>query len=81
MEHNRLDMVVWNKKDKTATIIDFAVPQDYNIQKTYADKIGKYEALARQMRDMWQLKRVEIIPLIVSVNGLVPKKHPNIYKN
>ncbi|XP_045463778.1 uncharacterized protein LOC123673337 [Harmonia axyridis] len=73
-EHNRPDMVVWDKKNRTAVIIDFAVPQDQNMMKTYAEKIRKYEPLSRQMRDMWKLRRVEIIPLIISVNGLVLKK-------
>ncbi|XP_044745048.1 uncharacterized protein LOC123306912 [Coccinella septempunctata] len=74
VEHNRPDMVVWNKKENTATIIDFAVPQDYNMQKTYAEKISKYEALSGQIRDMWRLRRVDIVPLIISVNGLILKK-------
>ncbi|XP_044766219.1 uncharacterized protein LOC123322341 [Coccinella septempunctata] len=73
-EHNRPDMVVMNKKTKTATIIDFAVPLDQNMGKTYAEKIRKYEMLARQIRDMWRLKKVEIIPLIISANGLVLKR-------
>ncbi|XP_044749741.1 uncharacterized protein LOC123310341 [Coccinella septempunctata] len=73
-EHNRPDMVVWDKIHKTATIIDFAVPLDHNLSKTYAEKIGKYEMLSRQIRDMWKLKRVDIIPLIISANGLVLKK-------
>ncbi|XP_044766265.1 uncharacterized protein LOC123322386 [Coccinella septempunctata] len=73
-EHNRPDMVVWNKKEMRATIIDFAVPQDGNLVKTYTEKISKYSLLAWQMRDMWQLRKVDIIPLIISVNGIVPRK-------
>ncbi|MBV2145222.1 MAG: hypothetical protein KTM48_00520, partial [Wolbachia endosymbiont of Pissodes strobi] len=72
-EHNRPDMVVWNKTEKSATLIDFAVPQDYNMAKTYAEKIRKYEQLAREVKQMWQLDNVRILPLIISVNGLVHK--------
>ncbi|MDK1801142.1 hypothetical protein LRR74_28655, partial [Klebsiella pneumoniae] len=57
-EHNRPDMVVWNKTNRTAVINDFAVPQDQNMMKTYAEKIRKYEPLSRQMRDMWKLRKV-----------------------
>lgn len=74
VEHNRPDMVVWNKQDKTASLIDFAVPLDQNLGKAYEGKISKYEPLSRQMKEMWQLKRVEIIPLIISCNGLVHQK-------
>lgn len=74
VEHNRPDMVVWYKREKTATIIDFAVPQDYNMMKTYGEKINKYVPLAWQMKDLWGLKKVNIIPLIMSVNGLVLKR-------
>ncbi|XP_044760152.1 uncharacterized protein LOC123317613 [Coccinella septempunctata] len=73
-EHNRPDIVVWNKTKKTAVIIDFAVPLDQNLSKAYAEKIAKYEPLARQIKDMWQLERVDIKPLIISCNGLVHQK-------
>lgn len=74
VEHNRPDMVVWHKKLKTVEIIDFAVPQDYNLARTYGEKISKYEALAYQIKNLWQQKEVRIIPLVISANGLVHKK-------
>ncbi|XP_044760303.1 uncharacterized protein LOC123317758 [Coccinella septempunctata] len=74
VEHNRPDVVVWDKVAKTALIIDFAVPQDYNLARAYTEKITKYEALAKKMKDMWQLKSVNIKPLIISSNGLVHRK-------
>lgn len=73
LEHNRPDMVVWNKMENTVVILDFAVPLDCNLKKSYGEKINKYEALSRQMRDMWKLNRVDIKPLIISTNGLVHK--------
>lgn len=74
VEHNRPDMVLWDKQNKTATIIDFAVPLDHNLAKSYAEKISKYEALSQQMKDMWRLRRVTIMPLVISANGLVHRK-------
>ncbi|XP_045466733.1 uncharacterized protein LOC123675422 [Harmonia axyridis] len=73
-EHNRPDMVIWSKKNKTAIIIDFSVPLDQNLSKTYGEKISKYEPLARQMKSMWHLDKVEIKPLVISSNGLVHRK-------
>lgn len=74
VEHNRPDLVIWDKKKNEATIIDFAVPFDQNLMKAYKDKISKYEALARQMKSMWRLQKVEIKPMIISCNGLVHRK-------
>lgn len=73
-EHNRPDMVLWEKQRNTATIIDFAVPQDCNLAKSYGEKIAKYEPLALQIKDMWQLDEVTIMPLVISTNGLVHRK-------
>ncbi|XP_044757798.1 uncharacterized protein LOC123315955 [Coccinella septempunctata] len=74
IEHNRPDMVVWNKVNETALIIDFAVPLDNNLSKAYGEMVAKYEALARQMKDLWKLKSVKIMPLIISANGLVHRR-------
>ncbi|XP_044760262.1 uncharacterized protein LOC123317718 [Coccinella septempunctata] len=73
-EHNRPDMVVWNKDKKSAIIIDFAVPLDQNLAKAYGEKIAKYELLSRQMKRTFELEKVEIKPLVISCNGLVHKK-------
>lgn len=73
VEHNRPDMVIWSKNEKIATIIDFSVPQDYNISKAYSEKLTKYTMLAREIKAIWKLKRVTIIPLVISANGLVHK--------
>lgn len=73
VEHNKPDMVIWNKPEKTAIIIDFSVPQDYNVAKAYADKINKYAALSQEIKAIWELRKVIIVPLIISANGLVHK--------
>lgn len=74
VEHNRPDMVIFDKANKKAIIIDFAVPLDQNLAKSYAEKITKYEILAQQIKDMWKLKKAIVMPLIISANGLVHKK-------
>lgn len=73
-EHNRPDMVVWNKRRKSAIIIDFTVPLDQNLAKAYGEKIAKYEILSRQMKQTYGLEKVEIKPLVISCNGLVHRK-------
>lgn len=54
--------------------INFAVSEDYNLNKTYEEKRKKYKPLAFVKKTMWRLKRVTILPVTTSVNGLVPEK-------
>lgn len=70
---NRPDIVLLNKRCKTAELIDVAVPLNANLQKTYAEKVNKYVDLAEEIKDMWHLKKVTIRPLIISATGIVPK--------
>ena len=39
VHHNKPDLVVWNKAERTAQIIDVAVPMDRNVIRKNADKI------------------------------------------
>ncbi|XP_044757749.1 uncharacterized protein LOC123315909 [Coccinella septempunctata] len=78
VEHNRPDMVLWSKQEQLAIIIDFAVPLDHNMAQTYETKIKNYADLSRELKIQWQLKKTEILPLIVSSNGLV---HVNTAKH
>lgn len=61
-------MVVWCESEQTAILIDFAVPQVYKREEK------KYEPLAFEIKTMWGLKKVTILLVIISVNGLVPDK-------
>lgn len=74
IQANRPDLIVWNKLNKTATIVDFAVPLDENIGRTYMEKINKYQELAFEIKDIWRLNKVQIIPFVISANGLIHKK-------
>ena len=44
------------------------------MQTTYAEKIRRYGDLGRQLRRQWQAKEIEIIPIILSSNGLIHKE-------
>lgn len=71
--HNRPDMVIINKTTKKCTIIDFAIPLDDNLSRSYKTKKDKYMQLADEIQEMWKMQNVEIKPLIISANGLVHK--------
>ncbi|VEN51470.1 unnamed protein product [Callosobruchus maculatus] len=69
---NRPDIVFQSKADKITYLIDIAIPNDVNIQNTYAGKISKYTDLAMEIKRLWKQNKVTIVPLIMSVSGLTP---------
>lgn len=73
VEANRPDICVLDVARRRATIVDIAVPLDENLVATHAEKRRKYQPLAVELKDIYQLERVDIIPVVVSVNGLVTK--------
>jgi len=81
IHHNRPDIVLVQKQEKRAYLIDIAVPNTNGIQRTYAEKVSKYTDLAGEVKKLWHLKRVEIIPLVLSSTGVIPKTLlPNLEK-
>ncbi|KAI5731912.1 hypothetical protein M8J77_018368 [Diaphorina citri] len=42
------------------------------------EKIRKYQDLGIEIKDMWNMDKVEIVPVIVSTNGLI---HPSLYEH
>jgi len=71
VEANRPDILLINHQMKQAQVIDVAVPLDENLNKTVAEKRRKYQGLAVELANMYDLTDVQIIPVVVSVNGLV----------
>jgi hypothetical protein len=87
---NRQDIIIKNKKEKTCTLIDVAIPADRNVVQREAEKKLKYKSLGIQIQRMWNLK-CTIIPVIIGANGIltrslrknleaVPGKHSIHYK-
>ncbi|XP_055543144.1 uncharacterized protein LOC129728715 [Wyeomyia smithii] len=69
---NRHDIVVYDKRMKRVTIIDIAVPLDRNFQSTFSTNITKYHNLAEELKQMWQLEEVRIVPVIISATEIFP---------
>ena len=72
IESQRPDIVVVLKKEKECKIIDIAVPGDCRIYEKETEKIEKYE-LKREIRKLWTMKKVEVIPIVVGTLGAVSK--------
>jgi len=86
---NRPDITFMNKKIKNTFLIDIAVPNTHNLAKTITDKQNKYQELPKEICAMWKQNAVQVIPLVISFTGVIPKSqsqslkrlglHPNTY--
>ena len=54
---NRPDIIIKNKKEKSCTLIDVAIPADRNVVQKEAEKKLKYKSLCTEIQRMWNLKR------------------------
>ncbi|XP_039297920.1 uncharacterized protein LOC120354623 [Nilaparvata lugens] len=71
--HNKPDILVLDQLEKRAYIIDIAVPSDENSQKTRGEKIRKYQELSFELKEMYGLNTVRVLPIVITVNGLILK--------
>lgn len=81
VDYNRPDIVFIKKKEKEAVIIDIAVPLSHNIKKTEMEKISKYENLAYDLKQQWNLQKVGIVPFIISAEGHISKNFTRNLEN
>ena len=74
----RPDVIIINKKKKnkkkkeSAKFFDFAVPADHIIKLKECEKEDKYLDLARELKNLWNMK-VTIIPIVIATFGTITK--------
>jgi hypothetical protein len=78
IKHYKPDIIILNKQQKQAYLLDIAVPNSHNITQTYNTKINKYLELSVAMRNLWCLEKISILPLVISATGIVPQ---SLFKN
>ena len=71
IEVRRLDLIVIDKKEKKGIIIDIAVPADLRVEKNEKGKVEKYQDLKKEIRRLWKLRNVEIVPVVIGALGSV----------
>jgi hypothetical protein len=86
---NRPDITFMKKKTKNTFLIDIAIPNTHNLAKTRTEKQKKYQELANKVRDIWKQDTVQVVPIVISPSGIIPKSlsqslkrlnlHPNTY--
>lgn len=72
IHHNRPDITFIDKANKHTYLIDIAIPNTHNLQKTLNVKIHKYIELKEEVTRIWKMERVYIVPLVLSSTGVIP---------
>lgn len=80
IHYNRPDITLQDKNNKVTYIIDIAVPNTHNIQKTFTEKMTKYTELKEEIVRIWKQKKAYIVPIIISTTGVVPNHIHNSLK-
>ena len=71
MQHNKPDIIAIDKAQNTAYIIYVAIPNDNNISRKRLDKIRAYTDLAVEVKTLWGLSNVEIVPIFFGATGTI----------
>ena len=61
------------KKGKGCQIIDIAISADNRVKQKEDVKVEKYDELKRELKNIWSLKKAEIIPVIIGALSVVTK--------
>ena len=77
MKHNRPDITLIDKAHKTVYLVDIAVPNSNNVQKTCEEKMAKYKELADELKEQWKMNKVITVPIVISATGIIPKSIHN----
>ena len=72
--HNKPDIILLNKTKRKATIIDIAVPNDTNIAMKRLEKLRNYTDLAVEIKTLWNLTKVDIVPIVIGATGVFHKE-------
>ena len=68
---NRPDIIFVDKREQTVLFIDVTIPNDYNIIGKRLEKIEKYTDLGIEIKELWNMQRVDIVSIIIGCTGVV----------
>ena len=62
------------KENKKAIITDIGSPRDHRVHEKEGEKAEKYQELKREIKNVWRMRHVEVVPIVVGALGEVSKK-------
>ena len=69
IEHNKPDIVVVDKIERN----DDACPFDIRMKDKEKEEIENYQDLKRELKRIWKLRRITVVPFIIGALGTVSK--------
>jgi len=78
---NRPVIVLIDRENETALIVDTAVLLIHNFPKSDTEEIMKYDTLALEIKNSWKLNNISAYPLVISVEGVVTKNFLQYLEN
>ena len=73
IEHNKPDIVILDKIERKFLIIDVACPLDIGVKGKDKEKIENYQYLKRELKRIWKLSRITVVPVIIGTLGTASK--------
>ena len=71
VEHNRPDLIIWDRNKNKCKIIDFSVPLDGNVTRKEIEKVNNYVPLVNELQQMYRNYTYKIIPVVIGTSGTV----------
>ena len=71
VEHRKPGIVLVDKEQQKCLIRDLACPGDNRVAEKEEEKLQQYDLLKREMKRLWHMKTIDIIPIIVGALGSI----------
>ena len=65
IEHRKPDIVLVDKVQQKCLTIDVTCPGDNRVAEKEEEKLQRYDLLKREIKKLWRMKNIDIIPIIV----------------
>ena len=74
IHHRRSYIVMLHKNERKCHLIDIAVPGDKRIELKEQEKIDNYSELRQEVKKIWNLSQVVVVPIVIRALGVTSKK-------
>ena len=71
IEARRPDIVFIDKKEREVVIIDVSIPGDDRVKDKELEKVKKYQLLKDEIANIWRMRKVIVIPVVIGALGAV----------
>ena len=73
IEYNKPDIVILDKIERKFLIVDVACALDIGVKGKEKEKIENYQYLKRELKRIWKLSGVTVVPVIIGTLGTVSR--------